>query len=44
VNSDYDLYRSGKDGASQPPLSPQASRDDIVRAQNGAYMGLASEY
>ncbi len=44
VNSDYDLYSSGKDGGSQPAFSSQQSRDDIVRAQNGAYMGLASEY
>ena len=44
VNSDYDLYSMGKDGDSQPPFTSQQSRDDIVRAQNGAYVGLASEY
>jgi len=44
LNSDFDLYSMGKDGASNPPLSANASRDDIVRAGNGKYVGLASEY
>ena len=44
INSDYDLYSSGADGASQSPLTAKASRDDIVRANNGSYIGLASEY
>ena len=44
LNSDFDLYSMGKDGASNPPLTAKASRDDIVRARNGKYVGLASEY
>ena len=44
LNSDFDLYSMGKDGASNPPLTAKASRDDIVRAGNGKYVGLASEY
>ena len=44
LNSDFDLYSMGKDGASNPPLTANASRDDIVRAGNGKYVGLASEY
>jgi general secretion pathway protein G len=44
LNSDYDLYSVGPDGRSQSPLTAQASRDDIVRANNGGYIGLASEY
>ena len=44
VNTDYDLYSMGPDGRSQPPFTAQASRDDIVRASNGAYVGLASNY
>lgn len=44
LNSDYDLYSMGKDGASQPPLTASASRDDIVRAGNGAFIGLASDF
>ena len=44
LNSDYDLYSMGPDGRSQPPLSAAASRDDIIRANDGGYVGLASEY
>ena len=34
----------GKDGKSRTPLTAKASRDDIVRAGDGAYVGLASAY
>jgi len=44
INSDFDLYSMGKDGASVSPLTAKASRDDIVRANNGRYIGLASKY
>ncbi len=44
INSDYDLYSRGKDGESQTPLTAKASRDDIVRANNGRFVGLASDY
>ena len=44
INTDFDLYSSGKDGASSPPLTVKASRDDIIRANNGAFVGLASDY
>jgi general secretion pathway protein G len=44
VNTDFDLYSMGKDKNSQSPLTSSASRDDIVRANNGAYVGLASDY
>lgn len=44
LNTDYDLYSMGKDGATQSPLTAQVSHDDIVRANNGAYVGLASDY
>jgi general secretion pathway protein G len=44
INADFDLYSMGKDGASSPPLTAQASRDDIVRGSNGRFVGLASEY
>ena len=44
LNSDYDLYSAGKDGESAPPLGAAQSRDDVVRANNGAYIGLASGY
>jgi general secretion pathway protein G len=44
INSAFDLWSNGKDGASQGPLTAKASRDDIVRANDGRFVGLASEY
>jgi general secretion pathway protein G len=44
LNSDYDLYSKGKDGDSRSPLTARVSRDDIVRANNGMYIGLAFLY
>jgi general secretion pathway protein G len=44
INSDFDLYSMGKDGASVGPLTAKASRDDIVRANDGRFIGLASDY
>jgi general secretion pathway protein G len=44
INSDYDLYSMGKDGASVPPLTASVSRDDIVRANDGRFIGLVSDY
>jgi general secretion pathway protein G len=44
LNSDFDLYSKGKDGQSQPTLTAKASHDDIIRANGGAYVGLASDY
>jgi general secretion pathway protein G len=44
LNSDYDLYSKGPDGRSQPPLTAKASRDDILRANNGRFIGPASKY
>jgi general secretion pathway protein G len=44
INSDYDLYSMGKDGRSAPALTSKMSRDDIVRANNGGYVGLVENY
>jgi len=44
LNTDLDLYSMGKDGKTEPNLDKKESLDDIVRAVNGAYVGLASEY
>ena len=44
INSCYDLYSMGKDGQSVPPLTAKASWDDIVRANDGAFVGLAWQY
>ena len=44
INTTYDLYSMGPDGKSQPPLTAKASRDDIIRANDGGYLGRASGY
>ncbi len=44
INSDFDLYSMGKDGRSVGPLTARHSRDDIVRASNGRFVGLAEDY
>jgi general secretion pathway protein G len=44
VNTDFDLYSIGQDGRSQSPFTAAASQDDIVRANNGGYVGIVSEY
>ena len=44
INSDFDLYSMGKDGKSPSPLTSKNSQDDIIRANNGGYIGLVSNY
>lgn len=44
MNSDYDLFSAGADGQWKPPITAKESHDDIIRANDGDYVGLASEY
>lgn len=44
LNSTYDLYSMGKDGQSQAPLTAKASQDDVIRANDGGFIGLAARY
>lgn len=44
LNTDFDLYSLGEDGESMGPLSAKSSRDDVVRANNGAFIGLGEDY
>ena len=44
VNTDFDLYSMGKDGESTAPFTAKKSRDDIVRANDGQFIGLVSAY
>jgi general secretion pathway protein G len=44
LNTDYDLYSMGKDGATVAPLTGGPAHDDIVRANNGRFVGLATDY
>jgi general secretion pathway protein G len=44
LNSEFDLYSLGKDGLSQAPLTAKASRDDVIWARDGGFVGLAEDY
>jgi general secretion pathway protein G len=44
LNSDFDLYSLGPDGVSALALPAASSRDDVVRAANGAFIGVAANY
>lgn len=44
LNSEFDLYSVGPDGSSVAPLTARASRDDIIWARDGAFVGPASDY
>jgi general secretion pathway protein G len=44
LNTDFDLYSAGKDGRTQTQLTAHNSRDDIIRARDGKFVGLASDF
>lgn len=44
INSDFDLYSKGKDGESVAPLTAKKSRDDVIRAADGGFVGLAEDF
>lgn len=44
LNTDFDLYSLGKDGASQSSLMAKTSRDDVIRARDGRFIGLAKDF
>jgi general secretion pathway protein G len=44
INSDYDLYSMGPDGESKATLNAPVSRDDIIRAADGAFYGRAEKF
>lgn len=44
INTDYDLYSMGPDGRSVSPLTARPSHDDIVRANDGNFIGVAEDY
>lgn len=44
VNSDFDLYSLGRDGDTAAQFTGKAARDDIVRANNGRFYGLAEKH
>ena len=44
LNTDFDLGSAGPDGLSKTALTASASKDDILRAWNGAFVGPASDF
>ena len=44
LNSEFDLYSMGPDGTSAAALTAKASRDDIIWASDGAFVGKASDF
>lgn len=44
LNTDFDLYSMGKDGDSQTSLMAKTSRDDVIRAGDGRFIGLAQDF
>jgi general secretion pathway protein G len=44
LNSEFDLYSLGADGMSTPALTAKASRDDVIWARDGSFIGLASDF
>ena len=44
ITTDFDLYSLGPDGQTHQNLQNAKSRDDIVRADEGAFVGKASTY
>lgn len=44
LNTSFDLYSMGKDGITASPLSNAKSKDDVIRANDGGYVGLGEGY
>ncbi len=44
INTDYDLFSNGPDGKSVPPLQGKPSHDDIIRLDDGDFVGQVSDY
>jgi len=44
INSSFDLYSMGKDGVTTAPLTAKNAKDDVIRANDGGYVGLAEGY
>jgi general secretion pathway protein G len=44
LNSDFDLYSVGRDQQTAASLADSRSRDDIVRARDGGFIGTAEEF
>lgn len=44
LNSDYDLFSAGKDGVFKKQVSQKDSLDDVIRALDGSFVGVARDF
>lgn len=44
LNTDFDLYSMGPDGKTQKQITQRDSKDDILRASDGKFIGIASDF
>lgn len=44
INSTYDLYSKGRDRVTNITLTSPAGRDDVVRGNDGGFIGLGSRF
>ena len=44
LNSEFDLYSMGADGASAAPLTAKASQNDVIWARDGSFVGLGADF
>lgn len=44
LNTDFDLYSMGPDGKTKPQVTQKDSLDDLIRASNGRFIGIAADF
>ena len=44
INTDFDLYSVGADGQTHGQVSHRRSADDVLRANNGRFIGLGADF
>jgi len=44
LNTDFDLYSMGPDGKTKPQVTQKDSLDDLIRASNGRFVGIAADF
>ena len=44
LNTDFDLYSMGKDGVTKLQITQKDSQDDVIRINDGQFIGLASDF
>lgn len=44
INTDFDLYSLGPNGVTKPQITHRDSKDDVLRARNGAFLGIADDF